>query len=72
MSVSQVAGTDETEPEESIIPFTFLTLKIPDAPIFKDQLERNVIPQMPIFDALQKFDGVAPQVSLAKAICLKL
>lgn len=38
-------------------PFLFLTLDIPAAPLFKDALERNMIPQVPLFVLLQKFDG---------------
>jgi len=38
-------------------PFLFLTLEVPPAPLFKDEMERNIIPQRPIFDLLSKFDG---------------
>lgn len=52
--------TDETPPEERVTPSLFVMLKVPPAPIFRDGLERNTIPQLPIFDLLQKFDGVTP------------
>lgn len=44
-------------PSVSRIPFLFLTLDLPQAPIFKDSLDRNMIPHIPIFDLLQKFNG---------------
>ncbi|CEL97950.1 unnamed protein product [Vitrella brassicaformis CCMP3155] len=44
-------------PEESKTPFLYLTLEVPPSPIFKDSLDRNMIPTVPIFDLLQKFDG---------------
>ncbi|AFZ80658.1 ubiquitin carboxyl-terminal hydrolase, putative [Theileria equi strain WA] len=34
-----------------------LMLEVPDAPIFKDSHERNIIPQVSIFDLLKKYDG---------------
>nr|CAJ20366.1 ubiquitin carboxyl-terminal hydrolase, putative [Toxoplasma gondii RH] len=44
-------------PSVSRVPFLFLTLDLPQAPIFKDSLDRNMIPHIPIFDLLQKFNG---------------
>ena len=32
-------------------------LDLPAAPLFKDALEKVIIPQVPIFDILKKFDG---------------
>ena len=34
-------------------------LDLPAAPLFKDALEKVIIPQVPIFDILRKFDGQA-------------
>src|SRR5690606_26279029 len=34
-----------------------LSLDIPQAPLFKDEYERNIIPQVPLFSILSKFDG---------------
>lgn len=39
------------------VPFLLLTLDLPPSPLFKDALEKIVIPQIPIFDLLKKFDG---------------
>ncbi len=30
---------------------------MPAAPLFKDAMEKVIIPQVPIFDILRKFDG---------------
>jgi len=38
-------------------PFLFLTLDLPPTPLFQDEQEKNIIPQMPIFDLLAKFNG---------------
>jgi len=38
-------------------PFLQLTLAIPQTPLFKDSQGGNIIPQVPLFTALQKFDG---------------
>jgi len=50
---------DETEypTTESSAPFLFLTMDIPASPLFKDQLEQNAIPQVPMLSLLQKFNG---------------
>lgn len=39
------------------VPFLFLGLDLPAAPLYKDVMETNIIPQVPIFDLLKKFDG---------------
>jgi U4/U6.U5 tri-snRNP-associated protein 2 len=42
-------------------PFLFLTVDVPAAPLFKDALERNIIPQVPLQALLTKFDGSTNQ-----------
>jgi len=39
------------------VPFLYLSAEIPPPPLFKDEYERNIIPQMPLFTLLKKFDG---------------
>jgi len=57
---SHKAGDDgETEVKET--PFLYLTVDVPPAPLFKDALERNIIPQVPLFACLTKFDGSTSQ-----------
>ncbi|KAK9804967.1 hypothetical protein WJX73_005353 [Symbiochloris irregularis] len=42
------------------VPFLMLGLDLPPAPLYRDALEKNIIPQVPIFDLLRKFDGQRP------------
>ena len=39
-------------------PFTFLRLDIPPCPLFRDSQGGMIVPQIPIFEVLKKFDGV--------------
>jgi len=39
-------------------PYMFLSLDIPPPPLFKDEKEKTVIPQEPLFTLLSKFDGI--------------
>lgn len=47
------AWTTETSEKN----FLYLSLDLPDAPLFKDSMDHNIIPQVPLFDLLNKFDG---------------
>ena len=38
-------------------PFLMLSLDLPPTPLFKDALETNIIPQIPLATLLRKFDG---------------
>ncbi|PNW70479.1 hypothetical protein CHLRE_17g721600v5 [Chlamydomonas reinhardtii] len=53
-------GTRAAEAGEDVtdrVPFLLLGLELPPAPLFKDVMEKNIIPQVPIFHILHKFDG---------------
>ncbi|EFC37178.1 predicted protein [Naegleria gruberi] len=54
-------GADKKQVEETTsqntTPFMFLTLDVPSAPIFKDEYERNILPQVSLFSLLSKFNG---------------
>lgn len=39
------------------MPYLFLTLDLPPIPIFTDELEKNLVPQVPLSTLLTKFDG---------------
>ncbi|CAI9109179.1 OLC1v1008953C1 [Oldenlandia corymbosa var. corymbosa] len=39
------------------MPFLMLGLDLPPPPLFKDIMEKNIIPQVPLFNILKKFDG---------------
>eukprot|EP00002_Diphylleia_rotans_P029191 TRINITY_DN5931_c0_g1_i2.p1 TRINITY_DN5931_c0_g1~~TRINITY_DN5931_c0_g1_i2.p1 ORF type:complete len:327 (+),score=67.35 TRINITY_DN5931_c0_g1_i2:705-1685(+) len=54
----------DTEVVQERKPFLFLTLDIPPPPLFKDELERNVIPNIPLFVCLQKFDGKTVEITM--------
>eukprot|EP00298_Acanthocystis_sp_HF-20_P026647 c4446_g1_i1.p1 GENE.c4446_g1_i1~~c4446_g1_i1.p1 ORF type:complete len:524 (+),score=197.44 c4446_g1_i1:41-1612(+) len=38
-------------------PFLFLKMDLPGMPVFQDEKEQNIIPQVAIFNLLSKFDG---------------
>ncbi|TAQ84368.1 hypothetical protein B7494_g7302 [Chlorociboria aeruginascens] len=44
--------------------FMLLTLDLPSAPLFQDELERNIIPQIPLTSILSKYDGLKAQEHL--------
>ncbi|CAE7350260.1 Usp39 [Symbiodinium sp. CCMP2592] len=50
-----------TESKEKTV---FLTLELPDEPLFKDNLD--FIPQVPLFNLLEKFNGEKPFEKIAK------
>jgi U4/U6.U5 tri-snRNP-associated protein 2 len=45
------------EREVSRMPFLMLGLDLPPPPLFQDVMEKNIIPQVPLFNILKKFDG---------------
>ncbi|NWX94649.1 SNUT2 protein, partial [Nothoprocta pentlandii] len=48
--------------------FMYLTLDLPTAPLYKDEKEQLIIPQVPLFSILAKFNGVTEKVSVARAL----
>ncbi|TWU72275.1 hypothetical protein ED733_002713 [Metarhizium rileyi] len=44
-----------------IVRFLLLTLDLPAAPLFQDELEKNIIPQVPLTTILSKYDGKSAQ-----------
>mmetsp|Transcript_3367 Transcript_3367/g.6997 ORF Transcript_3367/g.6997 Transcript_3367/m.6997 type:complete len:480 (-) Transcript_3367:88-1527(-) len=48
------AGADLVER----VPFLMLGLDLPPAPLYKDSMEKNIIPQVQLYLILQKFDNV--------------
>ncbi|KAJ0263485.1 Ubiquitin C-terminal hydrolases superfamily protein [Hirschfeldia incana] len=53
--VREYQGNDNKE--VSRMPFLMLGLDLPPPPLFKDVMEKNIIPQVALFDLLKKFDG---------------
>lgn len=39
-------------------PFLHLTLELPPPPLFKDEIQENIIPQVSLFNVLAKFNGM--------------
>lgn len=49
-----------------VVRFLLLTLDLPSAPLFQDELEKNIIPQVPLTTILAKYDGQRAQEHLAQ------
>ncbi|KAF9310895.1 hypothetical protein BGZ91_006965 [Linnemannia elongata] len=65
-----VKGADLTFNSDNVItktksPFLFLALELPPPPLFHDELEKNIIPQIPLTTILSKYDGKTLQESVA-------
>lgn len=52
---------DSAEVKTDIVRFLLLTLDLPSAPLFQDELEKNIIPQVPLTTILTKYDGQRAQ-----------
>lgn len=46
-----------TEIKSNKTPFLFLALDLPPPPLYRDAVESNIIPQVPISTVLAKYDG---------------
>jgi len=54
------------EIKTDITRFLMLTLDLPPKPIFKDEQDKNIIPQVPLTTILSKYDGLHPQELLGQ------
>lgn len=52
---------DAGEVKIDIVRFLMLTLDLPSTPLFQDELEKNIIPQVPLTTILSKYDGQRAQ-----------
>lgn len=52
---------EASEIKTEIARFLLLTLDLPPAPLFQDEQERNIIPQVPLTAILAKYNGVTSQ-----------
>lgn len=52
---------EDTDINQIITPYMMLTLDLPAAPLFQDELDKNIIPQVSLTSILTKYDGVRPQ-----------
>jgi len=55
---------EAAEVKSDISRFLMLTLDLPAAPLFQDELEKNIIPQVPLTSILSKYDGIKSQEHL--------
>lgn len=53
-------------------PYTILTLDLPAAPLFQDEVDGNVIPQVPLTTILGKYDGLRAQERLNTRVRYRL
>lgn len=58
--------TEEYQEQMSESTFLFLTLDLPTAPLYKDEKEQLIIPQVPLFNILGKFNGNTEKVTSFK------
>lgn len=56
---------EAAEVKTEINRFLLLTLDLPPAPLFQDEEQRNIIPQVPLTTILSKYDGRSAQEHLA-------
>lgn len=47
-------------------PFLFLTLELPAAPLFQDDMEKNILPQVALVQLFGKFDGESVHIDTRK------
>jgi U4/U6.U5 tri-snRNP-associated protein 2 len=52
---------EDADVKVDIVRFLLLTLDLPSAPLFQDELEKNIIPQVPLTSILTKYDGQKAQ-----------
>ncbi|KAM5342468.1 hypothetical protein ACJ41O_013434 [Fusarium nematophilum] len=52
---------EDADVKVDVVRFLLLTLDLPSAPLFQDELEKNIIPQVPLTTILTKYDGQRAQ-----------
>lgn len=52
---------EAAEVKVDVVRFLLLTLDLPPAPLFQDELEKNIIPQVPLTTILNKYNGLQAQ-----------
>lgn len=62
-NISNVDVDMDSKKTVKILPFMFLTLDLPLTPLFQDEFERNIIPQISIDALLMKYDGSTLQLN---------
>ena len=52
---------EDADINQAISPYMILTLDLPPAPLFQDELDKNIIPQVSLTSILSKYDGLKSQ-----------
>lgn len=63
---------EDADVKTDISRFMILTLDLPTAPLFQDELDRNIIPQVPLTTILSKYDGLRAQERLNTRVRYRL
>ncbi|KAI9729077.1 MAG: hypothetical protein M1828_000162 [Chrysothrix sp. TS-e1954] len=63
---------EDADVKTEISKFMVLTLDLPSAPLFQDELDRNFIPQVPLSNILAKYDGLKGQERLNTRVRYRL
>ncbi|CAD5206437.1 unnamed protein product [Bursaphelenchus okinawaensis] len=53
-----LAETDEFKEQATEVPFLTLAMDLPDAPLYRDELLQNIIPQIPLGTLFEKYNGI--------------
>lgn len=68
----QLMLTDEYKETCEESSFLYLTLDLPPQPLFKDELHENIIPQVPLYTILSKFNGINEKEYKTYKVCSKV
>lgn len=63
---------EDTEIKSQISPYMILTLDLPPAPLFQDDVEKNIIPQVPLSSILSKYNGITGQEKMNMRVRYRL
>ena len=63
---------EDTEIKSQTSPFMILTLDLPPAPLFQDDTDNNIIPQVPLKTVLNKYNGITAQEKLNNRVRYRL
>lgn len=63
---------EDADVKSEVTRFMILTLDLPAAPLFQDELDKNFIPQIPLTTILSKYDGIKAQERLNTRVRYRL
>jgi len=63
---------EDTAIKSQTSPFMILTLDLPPAPLFQDDAEKNIIPQVPLTTVLNKYNGITAQEKMNNRVRYRL